>query len=482
MKTIKIIIALTLATISYTGNAQNDLDALRYSRMYYGGTARSSSMGGAFGAIGADFSTLSINPAGLGIYRKNEFTFSPSIFLGKTASTYNDNTKNDSRYGFNISNIGLVYAFKTSKNDDKNEWKSVNFAFGLNRYNDFNNRITIEGVNHENSMVNLFQDNAQGMESSNLYLFSTQLAFDTYLIDTLNGRTNYINNFPSGDIIQRKSIETKGAMQEMVFALGANYNNKLFIGGTFGFPTVSFTQQSTYKEINNADTTLQNFTFNEYLKTTGTGVNFKLGLIYIPVDFEILKVKIGAAIHTPTFFTLHDEWSSSMKSNLKNGIFTSQIPKGMFDYQLTTPFRAIGSIAIQIGQIGIISADYEFVDYSEARLRSKDEMYFDANNTIQDNYTVHNNLRFGAEAALGRFSLRGGYALYGSPYKSNINDAARTSISGGFGIMDKSYFIDFAYVYSISKENYFLYNYDNMNPVKNKITTQSFLITLGYKF
>jgi len=435
MKTIKIFIALTTAIISYTANAQSDIDALRYSRIFFGGTARYSSMSGAFGAIGADFSTISTNPAGLGVYRKNEFSFSPSIYTGKTISKYDDKTYDDQRYNFNIGNLGMAYAFKTKHGEDKDGWKSVNFAFGINRYNDYCNRMIAQGVNLESSMVNVFLNNAQGSESSSLDPFATQLAFNTYLIDTLSGENNYVSNFPTGNITQRKFVETKGAMQEIAFALGANYNDKLFIGGTFGFPSVRFTQQSNYNEVNNTDTITQDFSYNEYLKTTGTGFNFKFGLIYVPIDIELFKLKIGAAVHTPTFFSLHDEWSSNMKSNLVMGTYSDNSPEGMFDYQLTSPMRAIGSIAIQIGKLGIISADYEFVDYSEARLRSKREMFFDVNNNIQNTYTAQNNLRFGAEAALGRFSLRGGYAIYGSPYKSSINDAARTSISGGFGII-----------------------------------------------
>ena len=43
-------------------DAQTAEDALRYSRLYFGGTSRFTSAGGAFGAVGADFSTLATNP------------------------------------------------------------------------------------------------------------------------------------------------------------------------------------------------------------------------------------------------------------------------------------------------------------------------------------------------------------------------------------------------------------------------------------
>jgi hypothetical protein len=483
MKKFKILTTCAIAMISLAVNAQTDVDALRYSMIGFGGTARYSSMGGAFGAIGADFSTISVNPAGLGVYRKNEFTFTPSIYTGKTTATYNGNTAEDNKYNFNFSNIGVVYAKSTNKTKDQPGWKSVNFAFGLNRYNSFHNRMVIEGSNKKSSLMNVYKNVANGTAPGDLDQFSTQLAFNTYLLDT-NGATTYFSNVPSGGVLQRKSVETRGSMQEMVFALGANYNNKLFIGGTLGVSYLRYFEQAAYKEIDDGDTIpyFNNFTLNQDLTTSGSGFNFKFGLLYVPVDVDMLKVKIGAAVHTPTFYALHDEWSSKMESSFTVGSFSDESPQGDFDYQLTTPMRAIGSLAIQIGQYGTISADYEFVDYSEARLRSRKYKYFDENEIIQNKYTATNNLRFGAEAALGLFSIRGGYAIYGSPYKSGINDGKKTYITGGFGIIDKNYFVDFGYVYSTSTEDYYLYNYSDMTPASTKKHTQNFLITLGFKF
>ena len=68
----RIIICAAAIMFMVAAKAQNDGDALRYSLIGFGGTARYISMGGAFGAIGADFSTLSTNPAGIGAYMKNE--------------------------------------------------------------------------------------------------------------------------------------------------------------------------------------------------------------------------------------------------------------------------------------------------------------------------------------------------------------------------------------------------------------------------
>jgi hypothetical protein len=484
MKTIKILIAMTAIALPVAVNAQSDVDAIRYSAIYFGGTARYSSMGGAFGAVGADFSTLSTNPAGLGVYRKNEFTFTPSFYTGKTSSSFDGKTSDDQKYNFNFGNIGMVWAVKTNKAEDQSPWKSVNFAFGLNRYANFNNRLQIENITN-GSAADMFVTNAQGNTPDNLDAFSTQLAFNSGLIDTSGGSNHYISNVPDKGTKQLKTDETGGAMQEMVFAIGANYKNKLFIGGTFGFPYIRYNEQSTYKETDNADTLpnyFQSLTWNQNLTTTGSGFNFKFGLIYVPIDMDMLKVKIGAAVHTPTFFNMHDSWSNSMESKFDNINTTSTSPDGSFDYQITTPMREIGSIAIQIGQYGTISADYEFVDYSQARLSSKTYDFADENQNIMENYTATHNIKVGAEVVLGLFSIRGGYAIYGSPYKASADNGKRTAISAGFGIIDKGYFIDFGYVYTISKDNYNLFNANYIDAAKNKYSANSFLITMGFKF
>jgi len=42
----------------------------------------------------------------------------------------------------------------------------------------------------------------------------------------------------------------------------------------------------------------------------------------------------------------------------------------------------MGSLAFIIGHYGLVSADYEYVNYSQARFNSTDDSYSDANNQI----------------------------------------------------------------------------------------------------
>ena len=75
----KLLFTFLSVSLFYNSNAQTEIDALRYSQNNIVGTARFSAMAGAYGALGADFTTLSYNPAGIGFYQFSELTFTPSI-------------------------------------------------------------------------------------------------------------------------------------------------------------------------------------------------------------------------------------------------------------------------------------------------------------------------------------------------------------------------------------------------------------------
>ncbi len=485
MKKIVITIVIAIASISTTF-AQNEKDALRYSQIYYGGTARSTAMGGAFGALGADFSSLSQNPAGIGLYKISEFTLTPSFYIGKTASKYMDSpTRDDYKYNFNIGNLGFVYTFyKRGNYAEEPGLKSAQFGFGINRLNNFNNRMIMEGFNDKNSMMNQYINYANGNSANNLNAFDTQLAYDTWLInnpDTLNP-TKYIS-VVNGGVTQRKTVSSSGSMNEVVMSLGGNYSDKLYFGATVGFPFIHYSEQSTYKETDSKDTinNFNSFTVSDDLQTTGAGINVKLGMIYRPIDM----IRIGLAFHSPTYYySMQDEYSRRIQSVFDTISYNRESPKGSFDYELTTPSRVIVSLAIILGKHGLVSADYEFVDYAESRLRAENSDFITQNEAIQDKYIATSNIRVGTEWRLNPFAFRAGYALYGSPYKSGVNDGKRTTLSFGLGYREKQFFIDLAYAYTKQNEDYYLYDPSivTLSPVKNTITGSNVMITIGFKY
>jgi long-subunit fatty acid transport protein len=350
----------------------------------------------------------------------------------------------------------------------------------MNRIANFNSARLIEGPNSGRSLMYDYLQSANGVEFDKLDEFDTQLAFNTYLIDTLGGTSSYFTPVPDGKTIQRKSIETTGSINEMVFSIGGNYNDKLYIGGTFGFPYLRYNENSTYMETNESDTVtnFKQLTLHDNLETSGTGFNFKFGLIYRITDW----VRIGASVHTPTFYNLTDKYSKELSSEFNNGNhYTDDSPEGRFDYKLDSPLRAVGSIAFIIGQRALISADYEFVDYSSAHLSARNYQFFEENNAISEFYRPTSNIRVGAEVKFAPVSIRAGYQLNFSPYANGVNDGQRMAFSGGLGLRDKAYFIDLGYVYSKLSEDYYMYP-SVSSPAVSKFSSHNIVLTLGLKF
>lgn len=465
--------------LSEIGFSQNEIDALRYSQLSFGGTAKYMGMSGAYTALGGDESVLSSNPAGIGLYKKSEITFSPSIYKGETTSKFFGSSQNDFKFNFNFSNLGFVGTYLFPDKAKSSGWSSINFGFGYNRLNNYHNRVAILGTNPLNSIRDQYMHNAIGNTPKQLDAFSTSLAYNTWLIDTIGNETTYVAAFVGAGEKQQKTITSVGAMNELTFSLGGNYNDMLYIGGTIGVPSVRYIEESTYKEMNHKDTTsdFKSITIYDNLKTTGTGFNAKLGFIYRPFDW----IRIGGAVHSPTFFSMHDGWTSTFKTSFANETFDSKSPDGSYDYELTTPMRLLGGLAFVIGKYGVISADYEYVDYSEARLRASDNVFGEVNDAISQNYRAAGNLRLGAELNLAPFSIRGGVSLYDSPFKNNLNDGNRNSISLGFGMRQESYFVDIAYVYTSSKDKYYMYDLIR-EPAYNSYFKHNIVATLGFRF
>src|SRR5689334_493785 len=121
-------------------NAQTEMDALRYSQNMFGSTARSFAMGGAFGALGADFSSVSGNPAGIGVYRKSEITFSMGFNNRNSETTFINNSQSNNRFSFDIPDFGMVFSFPGPNN--KSDAFRMGLALGYNRTANFNSEYT----------------------------------------------------------------------------------------------------------------------------------------------------------------------------------------------------------------------------------------------------------------------------------------------------------------------------------------------------
>lgn len=487
-----ILSAIISTTIILSGSqtkAQTDADAFRYTGTSITGTARYSAMSGAFGALGGEFSGLSTNPAGIGIYRSSEITFTPSIYAANTKSTFLGNQSSENKFNFNFGNAGLILTNKIRKEESSEGWKSWSFGFGYNRQDNYHTRMVFEGKNQNNSMLDYFAENAGSNDYSNLNSFYEYLAYYTYLINPDNdtNTTQYSPAITEYGQTQRYSKEGRGSKGETVFTFGGNYNNKLYLGATLGISSINYSEESSFEEITNSNVidSLKSYEFRQNFSTDGAGVNFKVGLIYRPADF----FRFGMAIHTPTWYSMHDDYKNFMTSKFINGqTYTAESEDGSFDYEMTTPFKAMGSMGFIFENMGILGIDYEMTDYSSTRFNSENYQFFDENKAVQSKYDVTHTFRVGTEWKYLNLSFRGGFSYTTSPVKSTYtfsgNDYSKIGYSGGIGMKEKNFFLDLGYVYTQSNQYFQPYalTLESAPGVANDVQTHNFTITCGFKF
>ncbi|HKL09057.1 MAG TPA: hypothetical protein VJ896_09795 [Bacteroidales bacterium] len=464
--------------------------ALKFSSNNYSGTARFTGMSGAFGALGGDFSSISINPAGIGVFRNTELMISPGLTYNQTSSAYLNTITDESKYRMGFNNLGLVTSYDLEDSDTR--WVNVNFAVGYNKVNNYNQNILFGG-NNDQSIMEYFVANAEDAGSvPNLDGMYESLLYNTYLIDydTINNEfwsqvTDEKFLYPDEfNINKQKSIQTEGSIGEINFSFGANYAHKLYVGFSLDIKTIHFSEFSSHYEYENNESDIYDFSamkFQEEIQTNGAGFSLKFGAIYKPFDF----LRIGGAFHLPTFYNLEENFSTRVDAYYDNGDYLWQESESQtYEYQLTTPIRAIGSVGFQIGKIGLVDIDYEYVDYSTMKLDDdfNSQGIIIDNNSIESIFTRTHNIRAGAEFRTGVLYYRGGFAYSTSPFKEGHDNEGfdRTSYSVGLGYRESNFFVDFAYKRSMSEFSIIDYSGGNQALIDNSLN--NFILTTGIRF
>ncbi|NML66006.1 hypothetical protein HHL22_12405 [Hymenobacter sp. RP-2-7] len=498
-------------------------DALLYSRQNPAGTARTLGLGGASASLGGDYGSMTTNPAGLGLYTKSEFTFTPGVGIGNAttsmvanAASLNSGGGQQSANSFNIASIGLVFTNRRADNDASSAWRGGSFAIGFTRLADFNYGYRYRNYTDDNHSFYQFLREPGGYPQSsvlssgyqntlididNQYTSGTYtnldgLAYGSFVTGQLpytkdaNGNpTSYqvsINYPRSGQIQQDGVVQSKGALSQFDLGYGGNYRDRLYIGGGVGIVSVNRTLTSTFGESQNGT---ENFHYDDYLKTTGTGINARLGIIVRPAD----AIRIGVSAQTPTYISLTDSYQTTFTSNpsyvVGQGSNVLSTTPGTYDYSVTLPFRANGGLTFLFSKYGFITGDVEYVNTAATRFNpnSNDNTssFSDVNQTISSGYQNTVNLKVGAEGRFDIFRVRLGYARYGNPYAGGTLDRGQNYFTGGLGFRTKSFFLDAAEVYlGSSKDQYAPYSlYSAASPIAsinaNRATTT---VTAGFLF
>ena len=236
MKIYCFITALSLLSVSLI--SQNDIDAVRYSQTFFGGTSRSKAMAGSFGALGADGSCMGTNPAGIGLYKKGDINISAGLKFFSVDATHNGTSNKNFKASVPFDGLTLVGAWDSKVQPDNHH------ALGLscNQIANFNSNTTIEGRANFKSIANDFLFSANGKALSNLDNTYSGMAYDNYVIDrydTINNKYASLIN-PNYDLLQSKTIETTGKINEWNINYAYGYKDKLYMGVSLGIPMITY--------------------------------------------------------------------------------------------------------------------------------------------------------------------------------------------------------------------------------------------------
>ncbi|WP_395043037.1 OmpP1/FadL family transporter [Flavobacterium sp.] len=469
---------ILIVLISFIGlssvKSQNIDDAMLYAQDNINGTARFRAMSGAFGALGGDFSSLNINPAGSVVFSNNQIGFTLGNFNIKNDSDYFGDKKSENNNTFDINQLGGVYVFENE--DKKSDWKKFAVALNYDNQKNFNNSIAVTGTNPTNSVANYFLSYANGIPLSvvngsdfsypDLFYDEQQayLGYNAFIIneaadyDNVTNRS-YVSLVPNGgNYYQENSIETTGYNGKLAFNGSAQYKDKLSVGININAHFSDYRKSSSFFESNTNNTStdylVRRIRFNNELYTYGTGFSFQLGTIYKATK----ELRLGLAYESPTWMRLFDELTQSVSavSGNSTGELTPdnvnpQITMIYEPYKLQTPGKYTASIAYVFAKKGLLSFDYALKDYSNTKFLPKND-YQDQNNLMSNVLDTTNEFRIGAEYKIKQVSLRGGYRFEQSPYKNEKTIGDLTGYSGGIGYNFGNTKLDLAY--SFAKRDY----------------------------
>ena len=353
----------------------------------------------------------------------------------------------------------------------------------MNRFANFNQIVTYSGE-QSISLLDVFvnEANNSGVLPEELYIylpFSSSIAWDAGALIYDNGV--YKSDLQPGDKTRHtREINTKGGINEWFLSFSANRLNKLYYGGVVAFRSSKFEEYYKHNEVlvDTSSNIFRGFDYEYTLKTQGTGVNLKIGAIYLITD----ALRIGAAVHTPTFTSLTDDWTGDMTTFFKDSSISVPedfIPVGKYEYRLNTPLKVVLSGAYVIGLNALISADVEYIGYNMGRLRSSNsDLYGDYNFEFENDLVKQIlvsalNYRIGAEYSIQqKLFLRAGFSYYAPAYDSSVNieTTPDISFSGGLGYRKNRFGLDLAFVNRTTNRTYYAFD-GSFAAIKNASNT-----------
>lgn len=480
--------------------AQNINDVLRYSSEDLQGTARFQAMGGAFGALGGDLSSLNINPAGSAVFQYNQFSATGTYYNRDNDAFYGNSLTNTVINAPEINQVGGVFVF--TSNDSP--WRKLSLAVNYDLAKNFDNEFRALG-NSAAGIDNYFLNYAQGVPFGPIQLQNGEFIEDAYLdigaslgfpdqqaflgyqsgiispVEMEDANTAYVSNAEYGQVSQDYLQSTRGYNSKFTLNVAGQYEENLFLGASFNFHSVLYERFSFMTETGfEADSRIQNVAFDNYLYTEGTGFSFSLGAI-AKVNQGL---RLGASYQSPTWYRFIDDFSQRISTNSPESTELSFINFNIVnlypEYRIKTPSKFTGSAAIVFGPQGLLSFDYSYQDMSQAELRpNNDPIFADENAFIASQLKPVNSYRIGGEYRIERVSLRGGYRFEESPYEDELIMGNLEGYSAGIGYSFGPNRLDLAFSRTERDVNELFYESEIVGNATD-ITRINTNISLGY--
>lgn len=458
MKKINLLIISALAT--FTVQAQDITDALRYSQDEIQGTARFRALSGAFGALGGDMSAVNINPASSAVFSQSHASFTLSNVATSNDTRYFNGFASSSDSNFDVNQGGASFVF-ASRNDSP--WRKFSVGVAYDRTNNYDDNWNARGVNTNNQSIDLyFLNYADGkrldqisalpgesladayQDIGNVYGFANQqafLGFESFIVeaDDINNdaNTTYFSNLADGTFNHNYSYASTGYNGKIAFNLATQYEDNLYLGMNLNSHFINYDRSTLlFENNNNAGSIVKSIEFENILSTTGSGFSFQLGgILKLSPEF-----RLGVAFDSPTWYTIKEETSQYLSTVRDDGgsnatqVINPQTVNVYPDYKLQTPSKITGSLAYIFGTQGLLSFDYSRKDYSKTKFKPTTDAFFaDQNDIIGNTLTAASTYRLGGEYKLKQFSFRGGYRFEESPYKNGVTVGDLNGYSLGIG-------------------------------------------------
>lgn len=466
MKKSLIIMALAGA-VPAVSFAQSAIDAYNLSQSDLRGTSRFMSMAGAFGALGGDLSTLTQNPAGIGVYRGSEIGV--TLDINMTSSTSQDlgfgSTKMNKTNVF-VNNFGYIGTARLGNETMPTfSWGATyNRTASFDRvYSGFVGQMNTSMSNYIANFTNGYSPDVLG-EDNNYNPFSQSdapwlgiMAYNSYMISPTgvdNGYNGlYVPGYTQGN--SQFTVRERGYVDEYSINFGGNVMNTLYWGIGLGVTDISLTQTTSYdEELTDADvynkTTDRITPGNAYnllqnsMVTSGNGYNVKLGVILKPIN----EFRIGLAFHSPTWYNVSTRYISNINYSYGYDLNSAGIPQGSYegnyesdeayyDWHLRSPWRLMASMAGVIDGRFIISADYEYKAFNDMNVSIPGTYGNYSTDTgiredVKSYFKPTNTLRLGAEYRVTpQFSVRAGYSYSSTSVDNSANDGSKYIMTSG---------------------------------------------------